>query len=196
MMNVLMDANVIITYLTRREDPFIHEIDDLFLLFAEKRLNGYVALQSISAVWYILRKYPDANRRHYLQQICGLLKLAVTDMETIQQALANTAFRDFEDNLQDCCAQSVHADYIVTANVHDYEGHSVVKAVTPAELLAILDASDADESSEVHEAFANYEFAPVSVILNLALRNHHAPKIHTHRLSSKGHRILTTMRYC
>ena len=53
MMNVLMDANVIITYLTRREDPFIHEIDDLFLLFAEKRLNGYVALQSISAVFIL-----------------------------------------------------------------------------------------------------------------------------------------------
>ena len=196
-MNVLVDANIIITYLTRREDSFIHEIDALFHLCADNRLTGYVALQTISTVWYVLRKYPDTNRRHYLQQICGLLKLAVTDMETIQQALANTAFRDFEDNLQDCCAQSVHADYIVTANVHDYEGHSVVKAITPAELLSLLDASeDASSTMEVHEATAYYELAPVSVIRSLAQRNQHAPKTHIHRISSQGHRILTTLRHC
>ena len=190
-MNVLMDANIIITYLTRRDDPFIHEIDDLFLLCAKKRLTGYVALQSISAVWYILRKYPDTNRRHYLQLICELLKLAVTDMETIQQALANTAFRDFEDNLQDCCAQRVHADYIVTANVRDYEGHSVVKAVTPAELLSILEASNADEATEVHEAPAYYELAHLSARRNLTPKKRNTPQTHIHRLFSKGQHLLT-----
>ena len=96
-----------------------------------------------------------------MKSICNLLKLAVTDMEAVRHALSNTDFRDFEDNLQDCCAKSVGADYIVTANVRDYDGHSAVKAVTPSQLLSILNDADApydttDDALEVREQHIEY----------------------------------------
>ena len=141
-MKILIDANIIVTYLTRRDDPFLRETYKLFQLCAEGQCSGYVALQTVSIVWHILRKSQNHERRNNLKNICNILNLAVTDMKSVKSALENTRFHDFEDNLQDCCAQSVGADYIVTANVRDYEGRSVVKAVTPSELLAILDDSD------------------------------------------------------
>ena len=161
MMKVLIDANLIVTFLTRRNDPFLQETVKLFQFCSEGKFSGYVALQTLPVIWYVLRKFPNSERRSNLKSICNLLKLAVTDMESVQQALSNTAFRDFEDNLQDCCAQSVGADYIVTANVRDYDGHSAVKAVTPSELLSILNASDTqytapDSALEIHDSHVEY----------------------------------------
>ena len=48
-------------------------------------------------------------------------------------------FRDFEDCLQAECAKAVGADYIITRNTADYE-ESTVPAVTPTELLKIMDS--------------------------------------------------------
>ena len=61
--------------------------------------------------------------------------------DAVVEAVHNVEFRDFEDNLQDICAQSVNADYIVTVNTKDYE-HSRVKAVTPYELVNIVNAEN------------------------------------------------------
>lgn len=139
-MRVLFDANVILTYLTKREDPFGQAIDGLFQACTLDRLEGFVALHTLSIAWYVLRGIPSTHRRMKISSMCGLLGLATTDMESVQKALGNSSFADFEDNLQDCCAQTVGADYIVTANLRDY-AHSVVPAVTPAELLALLQKS-------------------------------------------------------
>ena len=155
-MIILIDANIIVTFLTRRDDPFLQETDKLFQLCAEGKIFGYVALQTLPIVWYVLRKLPHQARRNKMKSICHLLKLAVTDMESIQQALANNSFTDFEDNLQDCCAQQVNAEYIVTANVRDYDAHSVVKSITPSELLDILNYSYTDSQWEIHEQHVEY----------------------------------------
>ena len=139
---VLFDANVILTYLTKREDPFGQAVDELFQACALDRLEGFVALHTLSIAWYVMRGVPSIHRRMKMASMCGLLGLATTDMESVQRALGNSAFADFEDNLQDCCAQAVGADYIVTVNLKDYS-HSVVPAVTPAELVALLRKSSA-----------------------------------------------------
>lgn len=156
MLKALIDANIIATYITQRNDPFLQEVNTIFDLCAAGRFDGYVALQTVPILWYVLRKIPACERRNNLIVICTLLNLAVTGMEAVRQALGNTAFADFEDNLQDCCARDVGADYIVTANVSDYEGQSVVQAVTPAEFLAILEETGSDSASEIHEQHVEY----------------------------------------
>ena len=40
---------------------------------------------------------------------------------------------------QDCCAIRAGAAYIITANVKDFYGHSKVKAISPDELLQIVE---------------------------------------------------------
>ena len=52
-------------------------------------------------------------------------------------AIKNENFPDFEDCLQEKCAVAVRADFVVTNNVKDFKT-SVIPAVTPSEMLAIL----------------------------------------------------------
>ena len=69
--------------------------------------------------------------------MCKILTTASAEHDEVVKAVHNCAFKDFEDNMQAICAESVGADYIVTVNTKDYE-HSNVKAVTPEELIQIV----------------------------------------------------------
>ena len=155
-MKILIDTNVLFTYLTKREDKYVTEANVIMDKCVNSELEGFVAFHSLSTVWYLLRHTLFEQRIRCIEIICNYLRLSSSDNELLKKAIKNTDFRDFEDNLQDCCAQSVGADYIVTANVRDYEGHSVVKAVTPSELLDILDDEDSG-SLEVREQSVAYE---------------------------------------
>ena len=101
-------------------------------------MEGYVSLQSLSTICYLIRNIPLTLQLQWLELICQDLTVAWTDNDTLLRAWANNRFHDLEDKLQDCCAQTIGADYIVTANIKDFRGYSVVPAVTPEELLTIF----------------------------------------------------------
>ena len=170
-MKILLDTNIIVTYLTKREDKYSKEINILIQKCIDKELEAYVALHSLSILWYILRHLPITERLYSLTLICTTFKIASSSRMRILRALKNIGFKDFEDNLQDCCAQQVNADYIVTANDKDYNGHSMVPAITPVELLHHLQENstslDADSkgsiSYEVHEPEVEYRLIHQSV---------------------------------
>ena len=160
-MIILLDTNVIFTFISQRDDKYLNEAKNIINKCLDKELDGAIAFHSLSTIWYLLRDKSFETRLRLIRFICSSFKVAHADNATILEAMDNTAFRDFEDNLQDCCAQSVGAAYIVTANVRDYDGHSAVKAVTPSELLSILNASDTqytahDSALEVHEPHVEY----------------------------------------
>ena len=138
-MNILVDANVIANYLTGREDKYSEESVRVMDMCAQKKIKGYVAFHSLSIIWYTTRRHnPEATCREWMRLVCKILRTVSATHEAVVEAVNNTAFRDFEDNLQDCCAVTAGADYIVTVNVKDFE-NSRVKAVTPDELLKIID---------------------------------------------------------
>ena len=139
MMKVLVDTNVIINYLTGREDKYSEESDQIMTMCTENQLEGYVAFHSLSIIWYSSgrMKLPEEKRREWLDRVCKILNTASAGHDAVVEAVHNVEFKDFEDNLQDCCAVSAGCDYIVTVNVKDYE-HSSVKAVTPNEFVQIL----------------------------------------------------------
>ena len=43
MLKALIDANIIVTLITNREDPFLQDVKKLFQLCAVGRFDGYVA---------------------------------------------------------------------------------------------------------------------------------------------------------
>ena len=139
MMNILVDTNVIINYLTHREDKYRETSIQVMEMCADKKIKGYVAFHSLSIIWYTSGKMKETEetRRKWLDRVCKFLTTASAGHDSVVGAVHNTEFRDFEDNLQDICAQSVNADYIVTVNTKDYE-YSKVKAVTPEELVKIV----------------------------------------------------------
>lgn len=136
-MKVLIDTNIMIDALTNRDgrSGFSATVIDLC---AKQVIDGYVAIHSISNMYYILRKqYSDAERRTILKRYNEILKVAEVGNDVVDTAINNTAISDYEDALQYACAETVGADYIVTRNIKDY-GKAEIRAISPEELLKLL----------------------------------------------------------
>lgn len=142
MIKILVDTNVIINYLTEREDKYTDESKQVMMMCAKKELEGYVAFHSLSIIWYFSgrQKLPEEVRREWVNRVCKILTISSANNEAVLEAANNVEFKDFEDNLQECCAVAAGADYIITANLKDYE-HSRVKAVTPDQFVRIISAN-------------------------------------------------------
>ena len=136
-MVVLIDTNVALDFLTQRQ-PFYHSARAVFQACASGKIEGYIAFHSLPNIFYILRKsYSEVDRRSMLEKLCLVLQVTGASHDKVCDAISRSEFSDFEDCLQDECAQEVSADYVVTRNVDDFK-HSHVKAITPEELLLFL----------------------------------------------------------
>ena len=136
-MKVLIDTNVMIDAITKRDDASSFSAD-LIALCSSNRITGFAAPHSFSNMYYILRKeYSDKNRRVIIGEYSKILNVVSMNEDVINAALNNNNITDFEDAIQYACAESVGADYIVTRNVKDY-GRSSIKAITPEELINLM----------------------------------------------------------
>lgn len=132
-MVVLVDTNVVLDFLITRE-PFYQAASKILLKCAANEITGYIAFHSIPNLWYILRKVPEDKRREWMEDICSFLQVAGTCHDEVVVAIRNGNFRDFEDCLQDRCAKTVGADYIITRNTADFLG-SEIPAIKPEDFL-------------------------------------------------------------
>ena len=132
-MVVLIDTNVIIDFLITRE-PFFEASSKVMEKCATGELKGYIAFHSVPNLWYILRKIPEEKRRDWLIDICTFLKVVGVNHDEVLKAIKLKKFKDFEDCLQDRCAKSVEASYIITRNVEDFNGSEVL-AILPEDFL-------------------------------------------------------------
>lgn len=133
-MVILVDTNIILDVLQKRE-PFYKDSEKILTKCAFGDLKGYIALHTVSNIFFILRKqYSLEDRRKLLLGITSFLKVTGVTHNRVRKALLREDFKDFEDCLQDECADTVSADYIVTRNISDYEKSKVI-AIEPAELL-------------------------------------------------------------
>lgn len=142
-MVVLIDTNVVMDYITTRE-PFFDDASKVFTKCISKELDGYVAFHSVADLWYLMRKMPEKRRRHCLQSICDVLTVCAASHGEVVRAVEMADFEDFEDCLQDRCAEAVGADYIITRNVEDF-ACSVVPAITPEKFLEMIDKTSKKE---------------------------------------------------
>ena len=134
--SLLIDANVIVDYLLVRQPQFS---DSTRILSACQNgdFKGYVAFHSLPSIWYTLRKVNAKQRRVALLEITDFLEVVAAPHSEVVNAIKNENFPDFEDCLQEKCAVTARADYIVTGNIKDFKTLSI-PAVTPAEMLEIL----------------------------------------------------------
>lgn len=133
-MAVLIDTNVLLNYITNREDKYLTESIRIVELCALGRLNGYIAFHTLSTLWYVLRKKSAKERRNNLRDICTVFSVASASQVEIMEAIENDSFTDFEDCLQDKCAKEAGADYIITVNEKDF-ANSEIEAINPCEFL-------------------------------------------------------------
>ncbi|MST82440.1 type II toxin-antitoxin system VapC family toxin [Bilifractor porci] len=138
-MDALIDTNVLITYVTGREDPYKLSSVKIMEACSVGAINGYIAFHSLSTLWYVLRKYPEKARRDWLMQIVDLLSVAGADNTKIREAIEMDDFRDFEDCLQYECAKTAGVSYIITGNSKDYAAVDDLFIIDPDKALKILE---------------------------------------------------------
>ena len=133
-MRVLIDTNVVLDYLAKR-DPFTKAAETIFEACADGRISGCIAPHSFSNIFYILRDvFSVAERKGLLLDLCQVFTVEGIDQATIETTLQNEAFDDFEDALQEECAKSFLADYIVTRDPSGFKNSSL-PIVSPEELI-------------------------------------------------------------
>lgn len=135
-MVVLVDTNIIIDFLATRE-PFYQFASKVMEKCSTGEIEGCVAFHTIPNLWYILRRAPEVQRRNWMERICDCLKVVGASHESVVQAIRMNNFKDFEDCLQDRCAEEAKADFIVTRNPADFV-ESKIPAIEPEELLKKL----------------------------------------------------------
>ena len=118
---LLIDTNILLNYITNREDPYLEQSVEIVRKCAIGECTGYIAFHTLSTLWYVLRKRSDSVRRQNLKDICEIFTVATASQTEILDAIEKDSFSDFEDCLQDKCAKDVGADYIITCNVRDFE---------------------------------------------------------------------------
>ena len=129
-MRILLDTNVIVDYLLRREE-FFDCAKKIVELCKNSSVSGAVSSQAVADTFYILRKdFSVAERKALLLRVCKIFRVEAVTEDKILFALTDENFSDFEDCLQVQCAKSFRADYIVTRNVKDFAA-SEIPAVTP-----------------------------------------------------------------
>lgn len=133
-MRILIDTNILIDFLAKRE-PYFQEAEKIMTLCSDEKLEGYVAAHSITDAFYILRRaYSSEERREMLLELCNILTVVGIDKRKLTNALSNFKFEDMEDCLQTECAIECNAAYIVTRNVKDFE-ESKILPITPKDFL-------------------------------------------------------------
>jgi len=128
-MVILVDANVVIDYILNRE-PSCKSATKVMKLCSQEENSGFIALHSVSIIWYVLRRLPEKERRTWIKCILNILEVVSINHKEVVKAITMDSFRDFEDCLQYRCADAVHAQYIITSNTKDFS-ESAIKAITP-----------------------------------------------------------------
>lgn len=138
-MDLLIDTNIIIDILQDRK-PFVQNSEAIVRMVQTKEVRGILAPHTITNLWYILRKtHTQEQRRRLLSALLVTFDVSPLDRQKLLNGLERTDFPDFEDCLQDECAASLCADYIITRNPEDF-AKSKVRAITPEEFLKLQSA--------------------------------------------------------
>ena len=143
-MVALIDTNVIVDFLTKRE-PYAEDAIKIISLCNRQKITGYLAAHTVPNLFYILRRdFSVRQRKEMLRALCKILEVSGIGRDKILSALDNDRFEDFEDCLQMECAVGIGAEYIITRNLPDFV-NSEIPAIEPKDILKMFLAEDEPE---------------------------------------------------
>lgn len=133
-MKILVDTNVIIDILCKRE-PFFEDSYNAL----NKCIDNHTIIVSASAItdiFYIARKYIGSEQaKECIRNLLDLIKISDTRGADIEKALSSD-ISDFEDAVVSAIAERQKATYILTRNTKDFE-KSKILSITPHDYLNI-----------------------------------------------------------
>ena len=121
MKKVLLDTNIIIDLLAKRE-PFYQEAANIFTLADRKVINLYVSALSFANVNYVLlRQRKSEEAKLILRKLKLLVGILSLDEKIISLSLNDNDFKDYEDALQYYSAIENDIDVIISRNLKDFQ---------------------------------------------------------------------------
>ncbi|WP_202107976.1 PIN domain-containing protein [Succinivibrio dextrinosolvens] len=136
-MKVLIDANIILDVLQKRE-PHLRASAIVWKLCETKKITGYVSLLSFMNIVYILRKELTPEK---IKEVFYSLSMIFTFEDLTEDDIKSALIMglpDFEDSVQMQTAYRVRAEFIIARNVKDFLKSSI-PAYTPLEFLERID---------------------------------------------------------
>ena len=133
-MKILIDTNIIIDVLERRE-PFFHDSYRIIQLGLQGKLETFMSAGAVTDVYYVIsRSIGDDNKaRERIIDLTTLIRICDTTAKDIITGLCLN-ISDFEDAIIAAIAKREKADYIITRNEADFTG-SFPPAISPSQLL-------------------------------------------------------------
>jgi len=132
MVAALLDANIIIDYLSRRHN-FFDSAQKIIVACNNGEIDGYITSFSINNIAYVLRKQMTLHDvKSIIEKLCQFIEIIHLGKHHIYNALRDTDFNDFEDCLQYQCASSANVDYIITRDPQGFK-YSDIPVLSPQE---------------------------------------------------------------
>jgi len=133
-MNILLDTNVVMDIVEKRE-PFYENSTAVLKLIYAMNADCYFSASSAKDVFYLVKKHTkDSNLAK--KAIVSISKFAIfcdTTKQDIQDAILSNIV-DFEDAILVASAMRDKLDIIITRNVSDF-ANSTVPAIMPTDFL-------------------------------------------------------------
>ena len=128
-MKVLIDTNVILDVLMKREPHYYHSGE--LLRLCGIKITGCMTASQTTDIFYLLRRYGKDTRsaKSIIKKLCDNIEMIDVNGADVQNALA-ADMDDYEDALLAYCARRHETDYVITRNVNDFIS-SPVPAFSP-----------------------------------------------------------------
>lgn len=138
MLRVLLDINVVLDVLAKREPHF--ELSAQVWAAAETgNIQALIAAHSVTTLYYLLSRHLGKRRANSaITDVLRILDVAPVNRQVLYDAFA-LGWSDFEDAVQATAAIAGNATHLVTRNVADFKG-APLPVLQPVELLALLRA--------------------------------------------------------
>lgn len=133
MMNVLVDTNVLLDVLAKRE-PFYEDSAAVWTLAEEGKICGFVSALSFSNVYYIVRRLKDRRTADRAMRILRDTFSAVACDEQVLTQAIDAGMRDFEDAIQYFSALRAESTCLISRNPNHYS-RSALSVLSPTEFL-------------------------------------------------------------
>jgi len=133
-MKALIDTNTVLDALASRK-PFCADAERIFLLAADERFEGFVTANSITDIYYLLRKNTSEEvSRDALRNLLQLFTVVDITGHDCEAAL-DSPVGDYEYALIAICAVNAGVDCIVTRDEAFLQAGLATSIITPTAFL-------------------------------------------------------------
>jgi len=124
-MNVLLDTNIVLDYILKRE-PFFKSANTIFRWSYEQKITSYISASALTDIYYLVKQARDkVVAINFITDLVQFIQIAAVDKSVIISALMSD-FTDFEDAVQNAAAKNIGITHIITRNIKDYKKSSLI----------------------------------------------------------------------